>query len=87
MSHRQPTRLSKYDVNGWNTRDLVLNIMARVARQLDLDIHNDAVANELYWICCHLEDWPEDEGFGSSDSYGEYLEAIRVFHIPQEKQA
>jgi hypothetical protein len=84
-AHGHP--LSKFEVNGWNTNQLTLNIMQRVARLTKLNIHDDLVANELYWICNGLEDWPEDEGFGSSDSYGEYLEAIRVFHIPQEKQA
>jgi len=78
-------RWSKFDGNGWNTTDLTLSIMARVARLTTLDIHDDKVANELYWICCSLEDWPEDQGFGSSDSYGYMREAQRVFHIPAEE--
>ncbi len=79
-------RWSKYDDNGWHTTDLTLSIMARIARQLDLDIYNDQVADELYWICCHLESWPEGEGFGSSDSYGEYCHALRVFHVTPIKE-
>ena len=76
--------MSKYESNGWNTTYLTLNIMARVARLTTLDIHDDKVANELYWICCDLEDWPEDQGFGSSDSYSYMIEARRVFHIPEQ---
>lgn len=78
--------ISKFEVNGWNTTQLTLNVMQRVARLTKLDIHDDLVANELYGICNRLEDWPEDEGFGSSDSYGYYREAMRRFHIPEECQ-
>ena len=74
-----------YQLNSYNTTDLTLNIMARIARQLDLDIEDDRIADELYLICSHLESWPEGEGFGSSDSYGEHQEAMRVFHIPAPK--
>lgn len=75
---------NKFADNSWNTTDLTLSIMARVARLTKLDIDDDKVSDALYWICCDLESWPEDEGFGSSDSYGYYREAMRVFHIPQE---
>jgi hypothetical protein len=78
---------SKFEDNSWNTTDLTLNVMDRVARLTKLDILDDKVADELYWICCGLEDWPEDQGFGSSDSYGYYREAMRTFHIPEENQA
>lgn len=86
MSHAQPIRLSKFDDNGWNTRLLVLNVMATCARWHDLDIHDDKVADELYWICNGLEDWPEDEGFGSSDHYSYSRETVRVFHIVEQEK-
>lgn len=81
MARHEP---SKYERNSWNTRLLVLNVMATCARWHDLDIHNDDVADELYWICSRLEDWPEDEGFGSSDHYSFSQETIRVFHLVQD---
>ena len=77
--------MTYFDYNKWNTTDLVLNIMARVARQLDLDIQDDRISDEMYWVCCSLEHWPQDQGFGSSDSYSQYMEARRVFHIPEPK--
>ncbi len=61
--------MSKFETNYWNTSLLALNIMERCARHCGKDIHNDDVAEKLYWICDDLEDWPEDEGFGSSDAY------------------
>lgn len=76
--------MSKFNLNSFNTSDLVLNVMGGVARTLKLDINNDQVADELYWICCSLESFPEDEGFGSSDSYSYVQEARRVFHIVEE---
>ena len=61
--------MSKYMSNDWFTTQLTLSVMAIVARHLNLDLHNDTVSEKLYWICCDLEDWPADEGFGSSDHY------------------
>lgn len=60
---------SHFEVNHWNTTSLTLNVMERVARQANLNISNDVVADQLYQICADLESWPTDEGFGSSDSY------------------
>ncbi len=60
--------MSYIEYNKWNTTPLVINIMDRCARALELDINDDQVADRLYWVCCDLEDWPEDEGFGSSDA-------------------
>jgi hypothetical protein len=71
--------MSKYENNGWHTTDLVLSIMERVALHLDLDINDDVVANKLYWICCDLESWDEDQGFGSSDVYGYIEQAKKEF--------
>jgi hypothetical protein len=79
--------MTKYQWNGWNTTPLVLHVMATVARVLDLDIDNGDVSNELYWICCDLEDFPEDEGFGSSDHYGYIQAAKKTFHIPAQAAA
>ena len=61
--------LSHFTVNKWNTTLLVRNVMENVARHLKVDIHRNDVADTLYWICCDLEDFPKDEGFGSSDHY------------------
>lgn len=74
-------RISAYSINKFNTRDLVLNVMAFCARQLDLDIHDDDVADRLYWICCDLESWPEDCGFGSSDHWPYVEQAEKEFGI------
>lgn len=68
--------LSDYTRNKFNTTLLVLNVMATVARVLELDIHRNDVANSLYQICCNLEDFPEDEGFGTSDHYS-YVKRAR----------
>jgi len=67
---------SNYTHNTFNTTLLVLNVMANVARHLDLDIHHNDTASRLYDICCDLEDFPKDEGFGSSDHYG-YIQAAK----------
>jgi len=67
---------SKYSRNDFNTTHLVLNVMSNVARHLDLDVNDDDTANRLYDICCDLEDFPKDEGFGSSDHYG-YIQAAK----------
>ena len=68
-----------------HTTDLTLNVMNRVAERLDLNMDNDAIVEELYWVCCDLEDYPEDCGFGSSDAYSYIQLARRLFHIPAEK--
>jgi len=68
----------------YNTTDLVRNVMERVARTLNLDLENSDVADTLYDICCDLEDYPEDCGFGSSDSYSYVQSARREFHIVEE---
>ena len=65
--------------NKWHTRLLVLNIMRRVATHLQLDLSDTETADELYFICCDLEEWPEDHGFGSSDSYSYMQAALRKF--------
>lgn len=59
--------MSKFSTNGFNTTQLVLNVMSRCAAATNQDIHDDEVSNSLYWTCCDLESWPEDQGFGSSD--------------------
>jgi len=81
--------MSKFNWNGWHTTQLTLNIMHRCAERLGLDIHDDEVADQLYWICCDLESWPEGEGFGSSDSYGYIKSAAEEFGIvwPPEEEA
>ena len=77
--------MTKFDRNGFNTTDLVLNVMERVALALDLDLDNDDVANEIYYECSSLEDYPEDCGFGSSDAYS-FIEGVRrVFNIPASR--
>lgn len=76
--------MTKIELNAYHTRDLVLNIMDRVARVLDLDTTNDAVCDALYDVCCDLEDYPEDCGFGSSDAYSYIQRARQDFHIPAE---
>jgi hypothetical protein len=70
----------------YNTTDLVLNVMHNVARRLNLDIENDKVADALYDICCDLESWNEDDGFGSSDHYSYVQAARRDFHIVEEER-
>lgn len=75
--------MSAFSSNKFNTRDLVLNVMANVARSLDLDIEDDSVADRLYWICCDLESYPEDCGFGSSDHYSYVQEARKEFGIEE----
>lgn len=74
--------MSKFTSNGYHTTQLTLNVMATVARRLGLDIDDDDVSDKLYWICCDLESFPEDEGFGSSDHYGYIQQARREFDIP-----
>lgn len=73
--------ISDYDLNKFNTRDLVLNVMAFCARQLDLDIHDNDVAMRLYYCCCDLESFPEGEGFGSSDHWCYVQRAEQEFGI------
>jgi hypothetical protein len=77
--------MSKYDRNGFHTTLLVLNVMRRCASHLGLDLSDDSVADRLYWICCDLESYPADQGFGSSDSYG-YIEAAeREFGLKKDE--
>jgi len=73
--------MSNYEVNYWNTDLLVLNVMNTVARKLSLDIDDNEVSNKLYDICCDLEDWDEDQGFGSSDHYSYIKAAEKEFNI------
>ena len=77
--------MTKIERNDFNTTDLVLNIMERVARVLHLDAAVDGVADGLYEICCGLEDHDPDHGFGSSDAYGYVQHARKYFHIVAEK--
>ena len=76
--------MSNYAINKFNTTDLTLNVMANCARSLGLDIDDDKVADTLYWICCDLESYPEDCGFGSSDSYSYVQAARKEFHMPED---
>lgn len=78
--------MSAYRYNHFGTTHLVLNVMANVARRLDLDIEDDDTADRLYSICCDLEDYPEDHGFGSSDHYGYVQAARREFDIPEKSE-
>ncbi len=75
--------MSKYEQNGFNTTHLVLNVMATVARSVGLDINDDDTANRLYDICCDLESFPEDEGFGSSDHYS-YIQQAKAEFEPDD---
>lgn len=68
--------MSKFEKNDWNTTDLVLDVMRTCARRTNQDINDDNVSDTLYWICCDLESWPEDHGFGSSDHYS-YIEQAK----------
>lgn len=70
---------SDFNMNKWNTTQLTLNIMSLVARQVGVNINDDDVADKLYEICCDLESYPEDQGFGSSDSFDYYLQAQEAF--------
>ena len=76
--------MSNYAINKLNTTDLTLHVMGNCASRLGLDIDNDGVADALYWICCDLESFPEDSGFGSSDSYSYVQAARKEFHIPED---
>jgi len=59
---------------------LTHNIMARVARQADITLANETDAYKLYNCVAWLtEDWPEEEGFGSSDSYQCFVDAKKAF--------
>lgn len=61
------TTIPHIDSNFWNTTDLVLSVMARVADRLGLVIEDNEVADKLYSICSDLESWPSECGFGTSD--------------------
>ena len=76
--------MSNYAINKFNTTDLTLHVMANCARSLGLDIDDDKVADTLYWICCDLESYPADCGFGSSDNYSYVQAARKEFHIPED---
>jgi hypothetical protein len=85
ISFREECNVSKHTFNEYNTTDLVLNVMATVARHLELDIEDDEVADTLYWICCDLESWDEDHGFGTSDHYSYIQEAKKAFAEERHK--
>lgn len=70
---------TKFATNRFYTTHLTLNVMATVARGLGLDLTDDDIADRLYDICCDLEDFPEDEGFGTSDHYGYFKHARSEF--------
>jgi len=74
--------MSKFESNEFCTTDLVLNIMELCADRLKLDINDNATSTKLYDICCDLEFHPEDQGFGSSDSYSYVKNAEEVFCKP-----
>lgn len=73
--------MTDIEQNKWNTADLVISVMYRVARIVKVDITDNDVADKLYWICCRLEDWDSDHGFGSSDHYTYVQEARKEFGI------
>ena len=75
--------MSRYQTNGWNTTDLTLEIMSLCATRAGLDINNDNVSERLYDICSDLEEFPEGEGFGTSDSYSYVQETFAEFEIEQ----
>lgn len=72
---------NKFDNNYFNTTDLTLSVMARVADRLGLHIEDDEVSEKLYSICSDLESWPTDEGFGTSDIYPYLRTAEDVFGV------
>ena len=76
------TEFSHYETNRWGASDLTLNVMWRCARAINADLNDDKISEILYWICCDLDDYPEDQGFGSSDSTPYILDTERIFHIP-----
>lgn len=75
--------MSNFHANDFHTTELTLHVMETCAFLCGLDIADDAVSNELYWICCDLESWGEDEGFGSSDSYSYVKATRRFFNMPE----
>ena len=75
--------MNKFLFNSFNTTDLTLNTMELCARVLGLDINDNDVSSRLYQICCDLESWPENEGFGSSDSYSYIQHARKEFNIDE----
>jgi hypothetical protein len=69
--------MSNYANNTYNTTDLTLSVMARVANTVGLNINLNQVADVMYDICCRLEGWSDGQGFGSSDMYIYIQEAKR----------
>lgn len=64
---------------------LTLNVMDRVIEHCNIPKHDDEAIDFLYYETISLTgDWPEDEGFGSSDAYGiiqameEWIRAERI---------
>lgn len=74
---------SKFNWNEYNTTDLTLSVMSTVARILELDIYDNDTADRLYDICCSLESWDPDHGFGSSDHYGYIQSAREEFNLQE----
>lgn len=75
--------MSKFSRNHWHARDLTLNVMERCASEIGADIHDDEIADRIYWSVVSLESFPEGEGFGSSD-FWPYLESVeREFDLPE----
>jgi hypothetical protein len=71
--------MSNFKNNTFFTTDLTLNVMQTCATSVGQDINDNAVADVLYDICCELEDFPEDQGFGSSDNYSYIKQAEAAF--------
>lgn len=72
--------MNKFDSNSFNTTDLVLSVMARIADRLGLNIADDSVSDKLYSVCSDLESWPTDCGFGSSDMHSYIKRAKEEFN-------
>lgn len=75
---------TKFATNAYHTTLLTLNVMDTVARITGLDLTDDDTADRLYDICCDLEDFPEDEGFGSSDHYSYIKHAEAEFGLNED---
>ena len=75
------TTIPHIDTNYWNTTDLTLSVMSRIADRLGLDIEDSEVADKLYSICSDLESWPPECGFGSSDIHSYLTMAEDMFNV------
>jgi hypothetical protein len=69
--------MTNIDKNTYNTTDLVLSIMSRVADRISVNVSDNSVADRLYNICSDLEHWNDDEGFGTSD-FNAYVKRAKI---------